>query len=89
MKRLNYYQVHKNKKPKVKKQNKYINLSVPYIAINKAMSINRVHQILSQQTDRRNKAIEILKETMFNFNAVNRILIQERQRKFNLTGRYT
>lgn len=89
MKRLNYYEAHKNKKPKVKKQKKYLSLLSINLALNNILTFNKINIIRSQQIEVKEKKLMILKETMYNFNAVNRILIQERQRKFKLTGRYT
>ena len=93
MKRLNYYEAHKNKKPKVKKEKKYVSLLYPFLAMQTAISASQIHILQSQQTlsykvkeDKNLSIISTIKDTMF---AYDKIFKAERQRRFKLTGRYT
>jgi len=95
---MNYYQIHKNKKPKrlVKKSKRFISMVVPLVAMSNAMGLAQMKIIQSQPIPddvnkpytNLEKSIEIASVVINQFSALVNITKSEQQRRFKLTKRY-
>jgi len=89
MKRKAYYQVHKNKRPRAKKNKRYKSVMFPMLAINAAVSCAQIGIQQSQWgSSAQIKAIGIA-ETVFNAaTSMINIVKTEPLRRYKATGRY-
>jgi len=90
----NYYQIHKNKKPKsIEKRKVYVDLSNIQVRLATALSLSQIQIVNSQQLfsphSRVHKALRIADIVMNNATTIINIQKQERIRKFKITKRYT
>ena len=86
---MNYYQIHKNKKPKrlVKKSKRFISMVVPLVAMSNAMGLVQM-KIIQSQPFAPSKPIEIALLATNHALAISKIIKSEKQRRFKLTKRY-
>lgn len=87
---MNYYQIHRNKKPRVSIRKKITNADVyALMALSGAMGATQVAVLNAQQTNNKSdKQKAIIKQVMNTANIVVEIMDIPRQRKFAKTGWY-
>ena len=98
---MNYFQIHKNKKPKrlIKKSNKFKSIVVPLMVASSVLGAFQIANIQSQPIPkysygddnkiiRLNKLISITEIIKNQIEAFNKIIKSEQQRRFKTTGRY-
>ena len=91
---MNYYEIHKNKKPKSilkRKRRGYASALVPLLCITSAVGASQIEIIKSQLVKKElipTKAKAIIETTLNTANALMRITNFEKQRRFNATKRY-
>ncbi len=98
MKKANYYEIHKNKKPNrlIKKSNRFKSMVVPLIVATSAISAVQIANIQSQpmskdisvNLNKIDKLSLITEITKNKINAFSKIIKSEQQRRFKLTKRY-
>jgi len=91
---MNYYEIHKNKKPKPilkRKRKGYVSALVPLLCVTSAIGVSQIELIKSQPTianlksDKKNAIIEVVKNHV---DALINITNSEKQRRFKSTKRY-
>jgi len=98
---MNYFQVHKNKKPKAikRKSKKYVSTLKIRTALISVMGAVQVKKIISQpQPDYfkglgghlgiMNKTLSVATQTMETYSAITKEIQKEKQIRFKKTGRY-
>jgi len=91
---MNYYEIHKNKKPKSiikRKRRGYVSVLVPLLCVTSAIGMAQVSIIKSQPIPtelKSNKANAIFESVLNTTKALTNIANSEKQRRFNATKRY-
>lgn len=99
---MNYYSIHKNKKPKklFKRKKGYVSMITPFSALTVAMGLSQVALIQSQAMPKYNlvgeqltsihdKIFKIAETTINTANSIAEYAKKEPRRRFLATGRYT